>query len=231
MGICSVLLYGVVESPYLFSKTGIKNPAERFMADFLSFALVYFPIVLILFSLSNFTLNLILSSKHLAEWMYPYQRAVDRVTFRFQVDRWYRREKSSSLGLDLGAGSDSLDEGNHERSIYAPPQTILPGESLAERPPAARQQAITHTPLFVRCQCCLDNQSTIDLGDTIQRNREADRISFWSKGKRRAKQAFSDFQEQRKTLLCSPPGSFVRKAWTKEQDLLIKNHELVYRAV
>ena len=36
MGICSVLLYGVVESPYLFSKTGIKNPAERFMADFLS---------------------------------------------------------------------------------------------------------------------------------------------------------------------------------------------------
>ena len=225
--ICSVLIYGVVESPIRHPISDLTD--ELVMREVAEIILVFFrhlPIVLVLFSLYHLIFNLVLSSKHLAKWIYPYQRVVDRVTFRFQVDRWYRREKSSSLGLDLGPGSESLDEGNHERPIYAPPQTILPGETLAKRLPAARQQPITHTPLFVRCRCCLDDQSAIDLADLVQRSRDLDRNSFWSTSERRETQAYGDFLAQRKTFLELHQASLVNRSWETDQATHIENDRL-----
>jgi hypothetical protein len=217
--LCSVLIYSVIEAQTL---------GNWKMGYFIGVGVevhIHFPVVPTLVSLYFLTLNLLFSSKRFAEWIYRRQIGVDNVTFRFQLDRWRRWEQSSSLGLDLGIASNPLDEEGHRVPIYAPPQTILPGESLSMLLPAARQEAKRQMPLFVRCSCCVDDRSAINLAG-VQPARATRSTHFWVKGKRREQQAYSDFLTQREMMLDALPPCLVDVSRMPTQSTHIKKQRL-----
>lgn len=190
MGLCSVSLYSVAKAQHAKPT----NPAQ-----FIQAVLNCWPVLLALFSVCHFTYDLFYSSKHFAKWIYLYERNVDCVQFRLQIDRWQQCEQSSSLGLDLGGVSISPDKGSGTLTIYAPLQTTSPGESLSMLLPPARREAKKQTALFVRCECCLDDQSATDLKE-IQPIQAPRGIRFWIRGKCREQQALGGFIAQREDI-------------------------------
>jgi len=226
--LCTALLCCVAESQHAKPKN---------FAQLVQAVLKCWPILPALLSLCRFTFDLLRSSKHFAKWIYRYERDFDRVTFQLQIDCWHRREQSSSLGLDLGGTSNSLDEGNRKSPIYAPLQTMSSGESLSKLLSAPRQDAKKQMSLFVRCECCLDGQSAIDLVE-IQPVQAPSGIRFWSRGRLREQQAYSEFTARRNMLLKAPPESVaggsllshpvspVDESQVTNQTPRIKDHEL-----
>jgi hypothetical protein len=212
IAICSVLLCCVI---FMENGTGIVEIFDNVTRRVT-------PLYVIISSFWLLYLNLHDSRKSLAKWIYRRDGDVDRVTFRFQLDRWRRWEKSSSLGLDLRDASNPLDQESRRTPIYAPPQTVRPGLSLPMS--AARREAKTQTPLFVRCECCIDDHSAIDLAK-IQPVRAARGINFWSRGKRREQKAYSDFLALRETLL-NPVPCLVSRPRMTVQTMQVQNHKL-----
>jgi hypothetical protein len=182
------------------------------------------PLMVIFLSLSFFYSNIRNSRKSFAKRSYRREGGVDRVTFRFQLDRWRRWEKSSSLGLGFRDSSKSLDDDHESRRtpMYAPPQTVLPGGSLPMS--AARQEAKRRTHLFVRCECCISDYYAIDLA-RIQPLRATHGIAFWSRGKRHEQKAYSDFLALRETLLNTIP-CLVSTPRMMVQTMQVQNHKL-----
>jgi hypothetical protein len=215
---CGLLLYSIAIAQITSPSAG----SAGFWV-FLGMLFRYCPVVLVLFSLGDLTLNLLFSSRRFAEWIYCHEQDIEHVTFRFQVDRWRHCEQSSSLGLDLGPASNSSGEGIRRILIYAPPNTTFPGESLPMS--ASRQEAKRQTPLFVRCDCCSDDHSAIDLA-SLGLVRTTRKIPLWSGRKRREQQVYGDFFARRKALVEFLPACSIGRSPIRDQIRHIENHRL-----
>jgi len=198
----SLVLYGVASTPP-FSTTCIAIPSLTIYAI-------------------NLTISLLSCTEAIAAWMYQYDSAVDRGAFSFQVSRWWEIEQSTYLGRGREFGLISPGDDRPSAPVYAPLQTLLVGES--KNTPAARQAEKNLTPLFVRCNCCLQSGPIT----VLENCRSANSASTFFGIMYGAEKAYAEYSERRRKLFDVSPSCISGRFRVDDNSLLTKTHRLCH---